>query len=123
MNDELRVDGGSLYGGGLLSKMHNDSYIEEEMSFDELSSRLGGLQPGIGDAPGNPLPFEHMTSSARISEASDPDGGSTARESSLDFAAIPVMLGPLGKSGGYTDLPRFDYHLRAYSHRSVDKMT
>ena len=64
-----------------------------------------------------------MPSSARISEVSDPDGGSTARESSFDFAAIPVMLGPLGKSEWYTDLPRFDYHLRTYSHRSVDKMT
>ena len=42
-NDELRVDGGSLYGGGMLSRVRDGSLIEEEMSFDELSSRLGGL--------------------------------------------------------------------------------
>ena len=35
---------GSTIGGGFFSRIHNDSLIEEERSFEELSSRLADLR-------------------------------------------------------------------------------
>ena len=34
---------GSTIGNGFFSRVNNDSLIEEERSFEELSSRLGDL--------------------------------------------------------------------------------
>ena len=41
-NDDFIPEGSTL-GGGFFSRIQNDSLIEEERSFEELSSRLGDL--------------------------------------------------------------------------------
>jgi hypothetical protein len=76
--------------------------IEEEMTFEELSSKLGGLVfddgPDLIRRNSNSQipatannPFSDVASSARISVCSPIDSGDVT----LDFIRIPELLEPL----------------------------
>ena len=81
-NDDYIPEGSTL-GGGFFSRIQNDSLIEEERSFEELSSRLGDLQ----NQSSNFKPFDELASSVQITMKEDSlYNKSSNAETSTEFA-------------------------------------
>ena len=132
------------------NKMQDGSLIEEEMTFEELSSKLGGLHTNVmtGGEGGTErrtfhvmvgnqgVPFSDLSSSVHISVRNPISSNhDQSKNQSLDFNNLPALMQTTDKSydeygdnddaDEYRDYfrPRFDFDLRQFNHYSVNKMT
>ena len=119
-----------------------DSLIEEEMTFEELSSKLGP-HSGALTAPNGAI--QDLLNESRISIRTPDDSLMLeSKNKSVDFANIPDLLDrlddkhnpspfvdgggspPIATTAAYTNSAsrsRFDYEQRFFNHFNVNKMT
>ena len=93
------------------------------MSFEELSSRLGGLPDNENLNVMKEHPFSEVPSSARISMCTSIESGGDGKHPSFDFANIPALLEPLDESAGHAEqhpLATFAYENRFFNHFNVN---